>query len=83
MAFACTSVHVVEGPPRNGCFQGLCPQWESQLPPSFLGGSPRSAGGSDPGSFHITASALGPRACEILSAPFKCGVSISHSPWVP
>ena len=39
-----------------------------------LGDSPRSAGGSDPGSFHITPSALGPGACEILSVPFKSGV---------
>ena len=27
----------------------------------------------------MTASALGPRACEILCEPFKSGVSISHS----
>ena len=32
--------------------------------------SPSSPGGS----------ALDPRACEILCAPFKSGVSVSHSP---
>lgn len=31
-----------------------------------MGGSLRSAGGSDPGSCLITSSALGPGACEVL-----------------
>ena len=44
-----------------------------------MGGSPRSAGGSDAGSFQTAASALGPRACEILCEPFESGVSVSHS----
>ena len=39
----------------------------------FLGGSPRSTSGSDPGSFQITASALVPRVCKIWCAPFKSG----------
>ena len=43
------------------------------MSPTFLGGSLRSTGGSDPGSFQITASALVPRVCEILCAPFKSG----------
>ena len=43
------------------------------------GDSPRSASGSDPGSFQTTASALGPGVCEILWVPFKSGVAISHS----
>ena len=43
------------------------------------GGSLRSAGGSDPGSFQITASATASRVCEILCVHFKTGVSISHS----
>ena len=34
---------------------------------------------SDPGSYQITASALGSKACEILCAPFKSGISISYS----
>ena len=80
MALASTSVHVVERAPQNGCHQCLCPQGELQFPPASLGGSPRSAGGSDPGSFQTTASALGPRAYEILCAPFKSGISISHIP---
>ena len=58
-------------------------QNESQLPSSSLGGSPRSASGSDSGSFQITASALGPQVCEILCVPFDSGVSISHSPLTP
>ena len=59
----------------NSCCQCLCPQGELQLPPASLRGSPRSAGGSNPGSFQITASVLGPRACEILCVPFKSEVS--------
>ena len=34
---------------------------------------------SDPDSFQITASALGPGMRETLWVPFKSGVSISHS----
>ena len=60
MALASTNVHVVEQAPQNGCCQCLCPQDELKLPPASPGGSPRSAGGSDPGFFQITASALGP-----------------------
>ena len=40
----------------------------------------RSEGRSEPGSFQITASALGPSLCEILCAPFESRVSISYSP---
>ena len=74
MALASTSVLVVGWAPQNGCCQHLCPQSEPQLPPASPGGSPRLASGSDSGSFQITASALGPGACEILCAPFKSGV---------
>ena len=42
--------------------------------------SERSASGSDPGSFQITAFALDASMCEILCAPSKSGVTISHSP---
>ena len=66
MVLAHTNVLVVEQAPQDGCQQHLCPQDETQLPPASLGGSPRSAGGFDPGSFQISASALGPRACELL-----------------
>ena len=47
---------------------------ELQLPPVCPGGPRRSAVESDSGSFQITASALGPRACEIFCAPFRSGV---------
>ena len=79
MELASTSVHTVEWAPKNACCQCLCPQGELQLPPASLGDSPTSSGGSEPGSFQMTASALGPGACEILCEPFKNGVSISHS----
>ena len=80
MAFASTSVHVAEQALKNGCRQCLFPQGDLQLSPASPGDSPRSAGRSDPGSFQITASSLGPRACEILYVPFKSLVSISHNP---
>ena len=82
MVLADISVHVVELASQNRCCQCLCPQGELQLPPASPGDSPGSAGGADPGSFQITASALDLRAREILCAPFKSGVSISHSPQV-
>lgn len=50
------------------------------MSPASPGDSPRSADGSDLGSFQIAASVLGPGTCEILCATFKSGVSISHSP---
>ena len=50
------------------------------MPPASLGGSPRSANGSDPGSFQITASVLCLGALEILHVPFKSGISIPYSP---
>ena len=58
MALISTSVLMVEKAPQNGCLQHLCPQWESQLPPTSPGDSPRSASGSDPSPFQITASVL-------------------------
>ena len=79
---ASTGVIIIEWAqwaPPNGCHQHLCPQKESQLPPASPGGSPRSPG-SDPGCFQSTASGLGLRAYEILHAPFKSRVSVSHSP---
>lgn len=70
---------VVEQAPQNGCYQNLCPQ-VTQLPPLSLGDSPRSAGGSDPGSFQITASALAPWVCEICVHPLRKETFISYSP---
>ena len=73
MAPAGTSVHVVEQAPHNGCCQGLCPQGEPQLPLASLRGLPRSAGGSDPGWFQITASALGPGAVRFGVCSVRVG----------
>lgn len=55
-------------------------QGESQFPLASQGGSPRLASRSDPGSFKITAFALGFRVCDILYAPFKSRVAISYNP---
>ena len=43
--------------------------------------SPRSTGRSEPGSFHMTASALYSDVCEIMGVPFKNGVCISTALW--
>ena len=80
MALASTSVLVIEWNPPNSCCQHLCPHCESQLLPASTGGSASSASGSDPGSFHVSASAPGAGVCEILYVSFKSGVSNSHSP---
>ena len=88
--------HGLVGGLQNGACQHQCsggrrssPKWplpvstsqkESQLPPASPEGSPRSTIGSDPGTFQITASALGLGACEILQVPFKSRVSLPYSP---
>lgn len=77
MVLDSTGVLAVEQAPLNGCRQCVCPQGELHLPPASL---PRPAGRSDPDSFEVTAFALDPRECEVLSASFKSGVSILHSP---
>ena len=59
MALASTSVQGAEQAPQNGSCQYLWPQGEPQVPPTSLGGSSRSAGGSDPGFFQMNASMLG------------------------
>ena len=64
----------------NFCHQHVCPQGELQLSPASPGVSPRSANGSDPGSFQITASALGLRSCEILCVPYKNRIFVSYRP---
>ena len=74
-----TSVSVLEQAPPNGCCQCLCPQAVLQLPLASLGGSLRPAGGSDPGSCQVTASAVGPGACEIWDVVISSELSISHS----
>ena len=56
-------VHVVEAAPKNGYHQCLCPQGShSRPPPPHPEDSPRPAGRSGPGSYQISAFALGPRA---------------------
>ena len=66
---------MVEQASRNACHKCLFPLDELHLAPASQGGSPRSAGGSNQGSFWITALALRPRTYEVLCAPFKNGVS--------
>lgn len=82
VALSSTSVLMVEWAHQNVCSQWLliCSQDELQWSPASLGGSPRSADGSDPGFFRITASSLGPGMCDILCAPCKSGDFISQSP---
>ena len=74
MAPTSTGVTAVDLAPQNGCHQRLHPQGELHLPPASLGGSPPWASVSDPGSLQTAVSR------KILSAPFKSGVSVSHSP---
>ena len=53
---------------------------ELKLLPTSLGEFAGSAGGPDPGSFQITASAAGPRECESWCVPFKSRLSVSYCP---
>ena len=76
------SVHVVEAHP-NGQLQCLNLQGELWLPLAFLGQSPRLAGGSNPGSFRITASALSHGACEILFVPLGVESLFPTVLWAP
>ena len=71
MVLASTSVLVVKQAPHNDCCQCLCPQGGSQLPPVSPGGSPRSASGSDPGSFQIPASVLGLEPVRFCVHPLR------------
>ena len=77
---ACISVLVVGQAPPNGYQQHLCPQEVYQLLSASLGGSPKSANGSEPGSFEIPASQPSLGVCEILCVPFKSRVFVSYSP---
>ena len=87
---ASPSTNKLEGEFQNGTclYQCPCDRTSSQnwlLPVSVspectpASCPPRSACGSDPGSFQITASALGPGAGETLCVPCKSGVSVFHS----
>ena len=69
MVLASSSIPTVEQASQNGC--NHCPQSELHLPPASPGESPRSSVRSNPGSFQITASTLGPRAYEILLCPLR------------
>ena len=75
MRLANTNVHIVGWTPQNDCHQG-----ELQLPSASLGDFTKISKWSDPSSFQITISALGPKVCKILCNPFKSGIAISHSP---
>ena len=66
--------------PRYVRHQLLCPQREPQPPPSSPGDPLRPAGMSVPGSYEVTAFALGLSAHEILCAPFKSEVSVFPKP---
>lgn len=79
MTLASTRTHMVVGAPQTTAASVCIPEW-AQLFPASLSGSPRTLGESDPGSFQMTTTALGTRACEILWVPFKSGGSISQSP---
>lgn len=74
MAFASTSVHVVERAPQNGCHQFLCPQEELQLPPASPGDSPKSVGESDPASYSCFCP--GPCESEVSISPRSMRLSI-------
>ena len=54
--------------------------WQSSIAWFFACSSPKSGGGSDPVFSQMTASALGPKVCEPLRAPFNRRVSVPHSP---
>ena len=76
----------LEGRLQNDACQWWCyygrmssPKWLLPASPS-PGGSPRSASGSDPGSFQTTASVLGLRLCKNLHVLFKSRGSVSYSP---
>ena len=66
-----TSVHEVEGAPKYGYHQCLCPQAEPQPLPASLGDSPRAAGRSGPGSYQITAFALCPMHVKFCARPLR------------
>lgn len=65
MVFARICVLVVEQAHKNIYWQHLCSQGGLQLPPASLGGSPTSAGKSDPGSLQTATFSLGLGVYEI------------------
>lgn len=72
MVLANTSIHMVGGAPKNGSHRVSVTR-VSHISPQDSPGSP---GRSDPGSYPLTASALGSVVQENLCAPFKNEVSI-------
>lgn len=82
MALASTWVQMIEQAPQNGYHQCPSPQDEFLLPLVSLGGSPRSACRSDPGSFQIISSFLGPQSCVTFCVSFKRGIfRVLWLPW--
>ena len=79
MVLSSASVHMVEGAPKNGCHQCLCPHGELLLPLACLDKYLISTGKFDSGSYQ-NISALCPRVCEVFCGLFKSEVSISPSP---
>ena len=80
MVFATICVLVVEQAHKNIYWQHLCSQGGLQLPPASLGGSPTSAGNSDPGSLHTATFSLGLGVYEIcVCVSSKNGISSSYS----
>lgn len=72
MVLANTSIHMVGGAPKNGSHRVSVAR-VSRISPRDSPGSP---GRSDPGSYPLTASALGSGVQENLCTPFKNEVSI-------
>ena len=70
MTLTNAGIIMVELAPQIGCCQHLHPQEDPQLHPAPPRCSPKSASGSDPGSFQTTASVPGLGMFEILHSPF-------------
>lgn len=79
MALSSTRVIRVEWSSPNGSCQCRYPQDDLQLPRGSQGGSPRSAGGSDPSSFQTSPCALCPGMYNILCASFQSEVPLDSS----
>ena len=82
MALTSARVLMVEQTPQNGYCQCLCPQVELQFPPASLGGSPRSAGGSDPGSFQITALPWVSERVRLCVCSLRVEFPFPTAPWL-
>ena len=82
MVFASTGVHVVQQAPQNACCQCLHPLGELQLPPASRRDSLGSAGGSDPGSFQMIASACVLGRVRFCVSPLRVECLFSTALWV-